>query len=224
VGRRLRILVYSPFFWPSEKGGAERSARILCHDLAANGHDVTVVKVRPPGTEVSYTDGAVQVVTIPIRMGSLPVELGSRSTPARLLWHAMDILDVPRLRALSEILGKAPYDVFHSQSVTGLSAAGWRLASRAGAAVVHTARDYNLLCPPGNLFRDGQRCVRRCRRCVTLSEPKRLLERYLDHAVGISNHVLDHHRAEGHFTNVEATVVPNAVETHGSDSSDWWIR
>jgi len=63
---RLKILVYSPYFFPLEKGGAERSTRILCHDLAARGHHVTVVKVGPPDSPVSYVDRSVRVVTLPM--------------------------------------------------------------------------------------------------------------------------------------------------------------
>jgi len=55
-------------------------------------------------------------------------------------------------RAMGKILDKEKPDVVHTNNITGFSIAIWHEVHKRNFRLVHTLRDYYLLCPKNSMF------------------------------------------------------------------------
>ena len=79
---------------------------------------------------------------------------------AKLIWHAIDVYNVIMSRKLASIIAREKPDVISTSNLSCLSVDIWRLARNAGVPIVHTARDYYLMCPTAIMFSHSKPCQR----------------------------------------------------------------
>jgi glycosyltransferase involved in cell wall biosynthesis len=140
------------------------------------------------------------------------IDAAAQSKWAKLLWHGMDFWNAIVRANVKEVLAAERPDVVHTNVLAGLSTSVWDAARSVGVPVVHTLRDYYLLCVRSNLAKaSGRVCRRRCAGCWLFSAWQRWPSRCPRAVVGISRFVLEKHRAQGFFRNVPADVIYNAV-------------
>src|SRR6266568_270961 len=60
-------------------------------------------------------------------------------------------------------------DVLHSNNLSGLSTAVWRVAAQLGVPILHTIHDYYLTCPRCSRFHKGRSCEGTCTSCGILT-------------------------------------------------------
>lgn len=178
---------------PRIVGGAERSVRILAEALVQNGHDVLVVKALPPGSEPACerVEG-VQVAGVPIQNSYWPYFGHAHHAIERLLWHARDDRAHKHALVMQHLDAFRP-NVVHTNNLSGLTTFVWRAARRCGAPIVHTLRDYYLLCARSIRFRNERNCKTTCLECRLLTICRRRETTLVDVAVGISRAVLETH-------------------------------
>jgi glycosyltransferase involved in cell wall biosynthesis len=90
-------------------------------------------------------------------------------------------------------------DILSTHNLGGFSIGVWREASKRGLHIVHTLRDYYLMCPPGAMYRNGANCERICARCQPFAVYRRQASQSVHAVVGISRFILDRHIAAGYF-------------------------
>ncbi len=118
------------------------------------------------------------------------------------IWHFIDMYNIFAKRKIEEILLNEKPDIVHTNNLAGFSVIVWKLAKELGYQVLHTIRDYYLLCPRSTMFKDGKNCVSQCGICKVYAMPKKIFSnRYVDAVVGISNFVLEKHLTLGYFKN-----------------------
>ncbi|GIW71291.1 MAG: glycosyl transferase [Planctomycetota bacterium] len=189
-------------------GGAERSVQLLAEAMQRAGHEVIVV--RAGRRNQCYVHRGVRVIALRVENFSWPFGGGQRPLALRVLWHLVEAANPAMARALAELCARERPQLVHTHTLLGLSAAVWPVARRAGAALVHTLRDYYLACPRFVMFRHGRNCERVCWPCRPVAAVRRGLAAALDAVVGISEAVLERHRALGYFRQVPlARVIPN---------------
>ena len=66
---------------------------------------------------------------------------------AKPLWHAIDAYNPFMASVIGDILDAEAIDVVHTHNLTGFSVSAWRQVKQRGLPLVHTLRDYSLLCP-----------------------------------------------------------------------------
>jgi glycosyltransferase involved in cell wall biosynthesis len=89
----------------------------------------------------------------------------------------------------------------------------WRAAQRQGIPVLHTLRDYFLLCPRTTLLRSsGVDCVDAPWPCRILRAGKLPATECVDAVTAPSRFVLERHLRDGAFPNAITEVIPNACE------------
>jgi glycosyltransferase involved in cell wall biosynthesis len=126
-------------------------------------------------------------------------------------WHALDIHNPWMARALERVASAFAPDVVHTHNLGGYSSAAWNVARRHARGLVHTLRDYHVLCVRSNMFRDGRNCPQQCLRCAAFSRWRRGPSRHVDAVVGVSRVVLDEHLRAGYFAGAHTTVIGNPV-------------
>ncbi|MBK8151403.1 MAG: glycosyltransferase, partial [Acidobacteria bacterium] len=147
----MKIALLNSCYYPDEPGGAERSVRILAESLVGAGHTVSVIclgKARET-TEV----GGVRVERIPIRNGYLPSEHGGdRGAIQRVVWHVRDTHNSAAAHDIAVLLHQFRPDVLHTNNLSGFSVSVWKAARDLGIRIMHTTRDFYLLCPRSTMM------------------------------------------------------------------------
>jgi glycosyltransferase involved in cell wall biosynthesis len=126
--------------------------------------------------------------------------------------HHFAAVHSPRWLALArEFLSELRPDVLHTNTIVGMSPAVWRAARDTGVPVVHTLRDYHLLCPRTTLVRSsGEECGAAPLPCRILRGAKRAVTVGVAAVTAPSRFVLQRHLDHGFFADAIAEVVPNA--------------
>ncbi|MES2707681.1 MAG: glycosyltransferase family 4 protein [Verrucomicrobiota bacterium] len=204
----MRITIANQFYHPYHEGGAEKSVQFLAETLKDRGNEVTVVTTTCDGAEnsVDLNGVTIKYYNQPNICNSHPV----RPTGVKkLIWHLLDAYNPTGHAFWTRILKETRPDVLHTNMLGGLSCAAWSAASALGIPVVHTLRDYHLLCPKNSMFKDGKDCVTPCARCQVFAAPKKWLSKKVQVAVGNSRKTLDRHLENGFFPNAEPRVIHN---------------
>jgi glycosyltransferase involved in cell wall biosynthesis len=170
-------------------GGAQESVRILAESLAARGHQVSVwtTTYQPNQRRTTEVHAKVKVTFLPVANVYWPH--GKRPSYLKPLWHAIDSHNPIMARQIGQLLDEEKPDILHTNILAGFSPAIWAEASRRGIPVVHTMRDYYLICPKGSKFKDGAECESPCASCRLYSLPKKIATRHVDAIVSISRHL-----------------------------------
>jgi glycosyltransferase involved in cell wall biosynthesis len=213
----VKIAIVSQLYKPFFKGGAEISSELLARGLKDAGHEVFVISSAAGGAKPG-ADEVDGIVVHRLRTG-LPYDVmssGPKSKWAKGLCHAIDIWNPTVFAATKKLLRAERPDVLHTNVIVGLSTSVWSAARATGVPVVHTLRDYYLLCVRSLLCKaDGRICHRLCAACRFFSVCQRPRAKSVRAVVGISKFVLEKHREFGFFNNVPGHVVHNAVPGDG---------
>lgn len=135
------------------------------------------------------------------------------TSPRKLAWHLRHIRDRSAENFLVRIIDEVSAGRgAHSQHRL-LRKRAWNSARR--IPLVHTIRDYFLLCTNSGLFRAGGNCERQCMPCKVLRYPMTALARKPDAFVGVSEAVLEIHRRMGGIDASTPThVIHNSPSLH----------
>ncbi|MEX2375326.1 MAG: glycosyltransferase [Dehalococcoidia bacterium] len=177
-------------------GGAERSVKSLAEGLAHRGHDVISLAMAPKAqTEHLSVSGIHSEHRI---SGVKTILLGKVSGSAT------------EVEMMTSIIERERPDVVHTNTFwhnTDL----WREVARLGIPIVHSLREYKLLCA-SNMYKDDKICAELCEACQLPGRVNRVRSELVSAVVGISRYVLDRHLQLGLFKGVaNRTVIHNSV-------------
>ena len=94
---------------------------------------------------------------------------------------------------VGRVLDSERPDVFHTNGLAGFSVGVWSQARRRGIRVVHSLRDYYLMCPPSAMYRKGRNCERICARCLPFAAYRRRATQSVHAVSGVSDFILKRH-------------------------------
>jgi len=212
-GCRMRILMVNMLYKPTLLGGAERSVTLLSEALVRAGQEVTVVTLHEGSQEqVEEIDG-VKVYRLPLENCYWPYEKGAvRSTAEKLQWHLRDLWNRKAAARFGQILDADKPDVVHTNVISGFSVSIWPEVKKRGIGLVHSLRNYYMVCDKVTLYRQGKVCAKRCLSCRTLTAPRYHAAQYVDTVIGITRFVLDEHQRHGCFAQSNTVVIHNIAE------------
>lgn len=215
----MKILMVNTLYHPYGTGGAERSTRLLAEGLVDRGHDVSVLCTMPePGWAIKEHGGATVYYT-GLKNVYWPYDKEENPTLLKPVWHALDSLNPWMQERVGVILKRVSPDILHSHNLGGFSVSAWRAADEESIPIVHTARDYTLLCPK-NMFWGRSNCEGRCYKCTGFTISRKKESRRVDGFVGISDFVLRRHKAHGYFDEAEKRVIYNPVDIEGANTGE----
>lgn len=206
----MKITYINSFYYPMEVGGAEKSVRFLAESMAARGHDTQVIALGRE-TETSGLNG-VTIERLTCSNVYFPTDAGSAKAWQKMIWHGLDSYNLLAEHAIGRLLDRFKPDVVHSNNISGFSVSAWRAASKRKIPLVHTLRDYYLLCPNTAMFKNGRPCQTQCGSCSVLSKPRSLACSMVDTVIGNSQFILDKHLSYGLFGQSQQGVVYNAYK------------
>ena len=206
----MRILMVSALYAPMILGGAERSVTLLAEELVRSGDEVVVVTLHPGEEEIVEERNGVRVYRFPMDNRYWPYARDRKPAPAsRLLWHMGDAWNRQAAERFGRVLDQEKPDIVHSNVIAGFSVAVWREVKKRNIRLVHTLRDYYLVCSRSALYRNGATCKERCADCKALTVNRRSASQMVDAVVSISQYVLDRHTERGYFANSAHSIIYN---------------
>lgn len=206
----MKIVYINSFYAPHEVGGAERSVRFLAEAMVRQGHEACVITLGPERS-TSELNG-VRIERLPIANVYDPLDASPKPGWKKLLWHGLDSYNIKGAKAVGQVLDQWPADVAHTNNVAGFSVAVWQQLASRRIPIVHTLRDYYMLCPNTAMFKGGKPCETRCTECRVLGTPRAHATRLVHTVIGNSHFILNKHKAYGLFPNAHADVIYNAYE------------
>lgn len=193
----------------AQVGGGAKSVQTLAEGLVARGHDVHVLRLCPPGSEAATLAAAADegmtgpgkpaLHTLPIRNIYWPYDNKRHSPLAKAVWHAIDLYNPWAARDLRRFLRELRPDVINTSIIDGFSTAILREAKRSGARLIHTMRDYYLICSRSGMYRSGRNCETLCASCKVVRQVNRRQTRHVDLFLSNSDFVAETHRRHGVF-------------------------
>lgn len=207
----MKICIICTLYPPFVLGGAEISTALLAQGLVRNGHEVSVIT-----TGNTYSKETIEGVTVyRLENKNIYWRYPQRDKPLakKMLWHFFDMYNVRYQKKLQDLLSMLKPDIVHTGNLCGLSCIVWNVAKQQHIPIVHTLRDYYLLCPQQTMIKGAQSCQSQCLVCKSYSVMKKNMSQKVDAVVGISNFILRQHLEFGYFKNTTAIrVIPNSIE------------
>lgn len=197
----MRILHLSMLYPPHIIGGAEKSVQLLCEALAGAGHEIAASCTTPQASFEEQVNG-IPVYRIAHGTRFWAEEWPQHGRLARLTRKAMLPFSTDFEAGFDAVLRAFRPQIVHTHSLTDVSTRAWLAAARAGVPIVHTLRDYDLLCANSSLFHDGKVCETRHLRCRVLTAAKRAHHQHVGAVVGVGQGILDTHLQHGYFEQV----------------------
>ena len=206
----MRILIFNTNYYPNISGGAEISTQLLAETLVTMGNDVWVCTL----ADKSCTKEVNRVNVIYTSFKNIYWSFqGTKSRFKKVIWHFVDIYNPFFIGYIGNLIDDIKPEVIHTNNICGFSACIWNVAKRKGIPIVHTLRDYYLICYKSTMFNSGKRCEKPCINCKIASSVPRLLSQKVDAVVGISQFILDRHLSLGYFEKAKyREVIYNSVE------------
>ncbi|MGY4343505.1 glycosyltransferase involved in cell wall biosynthesis [Bradyrhizobium sp. LM2.9] len=209
----MKILLTSTLYptphAPKIVGGAEIFARRFAEGLAQRGDEVEVIRAASAPEQARELCNGINVYSAPVRNVYLPFT-EQKNVMTRSIWHAIDDWQI-HAPAIAERIQAFKPDVLHTNNLSGLTTAIWRVAARLGVPVLHTLHDYYLTCPRCSRFNNGRSCERTCTSCGILTYHRKRATHWLSAVVGVSERVLSIHTDMGMFAETPIrTVIRNA--------------
>lgn len=207
----MKVMLLNSLFYPNIMGGAERSVQYLAEGLVDLGHQVVVVSLDThEHTERLKHIKLYYLYHHNLFWGGMPTQ---ERTYRKILWHLRDIFNRGIYLRLEKVIREERPDVIHTNMITGFSIAPWFLARRFKIPLVHTLREYSLMCPRNTMFRRGLNCQHQCFSCRLFTIIKKYLSNhgFVAHVVGLTNFVIHRFREEGYFVHVPSSRIFNSV-------------
>lgn len=199
----MKILMINTLYPPTVVGGAERSVSILAQTLTDSGISVSVITLKPGIKSIEKEDrGKVNIYYLPLHNLYFPFSRRKPPNICRLLWHSLDIYNPFMARLVDEIISIEKPDILHTHVITGFSVSVWSIAKRYKLPVVHSLRDYSLLCPRSTMFKNLKNCLDICFQCKIFSIYKIKATNMVQGVIANSQFIMKRHRLNGAFSDV----------------------
>lgn len=195
----MKIAIICSLYPPQIGGGAEISTSLLANGLSDNGHEVHVITQG----ERDHTEKSGEITIHRLKSRNIYWEYENKSpNPVkRFVWHVIDIYNPFLKKPLTQLLKGIQPDVVHTHNLSGISCVAWDVAHQLHLPIVHTLRDYYLMCPRTTMMKGAASCRKQCAKCHLFSIMKKRMSRKVDAVVGISDYILERHLTEGYFRN-----------------------
>ena len=212
-----RVLHLGTLYPPHIVGGAERSVSMLAEAQAKSGWQVAAACLSPNGWSRETRNG-VSVFRMPHEnsfwMEDWPSQSQLRREWAKFRQQANFAIE----RHFGRVLDEFAPDLVNTHSMVDVSTRVWRAAHRRGVPIVHTLRDYDLLCAASSMYRESGPCAGRHLKCRVLTFTKQFDQKLVTSVTAVGGEILRRHLDYGFFDHVPASrrcVIWNTAELEG---------
>ncbi|WP_338788137.1 glycosyltransferase family 4 protein [Metabacillus sp. FJAT-53654] len=207
----MKVLIFNTLYYPNSIGGAEKSVQLLAESLKEKGINPVIVCTDKVERE-DYVNG-VKVYYIKNK-NLYWFDQEQKNNIQKSLWHALDNYNYFIKKKITWIINQEKPQIIHTNNITGFSMMPWILAKENKLPLIHTLRDYSLMCSKTTMFKNGENCDFPCKECKLFNFYKQKLsnENHVDHLVGISQFIINKFKDNDYFQGVPSTRIFNGME------------
>lgn len=210
----MKIAFVSTLYAPNERGGAERTVRILAESLVSRGHEAVVISLAPDGVARTDSINGVKTYYVPLANIFWKQSEGARNALARMTWHFIDAWNPIMAGRVAKILKQERPDLVQTGNLQGFSAAVWRAVRRLSIPLVQMLHDYYLGCPKSTMVVGTHNCEKQCGMCRVFTMPRRRNSHLPAAVISLSRRMLTRLEQTGLFAQVA-----NKYIIHGASNS-----
>lgn len=205
-------MIINSFYAPDIRGGAEYSVKKLAEGLMSKGHTIRILCT---GDNIKESIDGIDVVRL--RTAGLHNEGDVHTVPRwkRLLGHLVEIWNIGNTGMLSQAIEEFMPDVINTNNLYGITPIVWKIAKKKNIRLVHTIRDYYLMCPLVAMSckkTDGKKCTKPKAPCLLHRTMNRLHSNYVDCVTAPSVLTMNVLTDNGFFKSSEKIVISNATD------------
>lgn len=217
----MRILHLSTLYPPHVVGGAERSVELLAESQLALGHTVAAACIERQAEPPEVRNG-VSVYRMAHNnlfwLEDWPQHMRFSRTWQKLAqqWN-FGIAE-----QFGAVIDHFKPDVVHTHSMVDISTLVWRAANRRNVPIVHTLRDYDMMCGNAAMFRRGKPCEKWHLNCKAVTFTKGINARLVSGLAGVGAEIIKTHVDAGLFGHLQPSMrrpIWNAAVVEGSDAA-----
>lgn len=212
----MKILLVNTFYYPEVKGGAEYSVKKLAETLQENGNDVVVLAAGNIDKD-EVIDG---IRILRRKFNSLYHSYGkvNKNIFGMAFHRLLDFWNPMNRNVIENVLEIEKPDIVHTNNIYEITPIIWEIAQSYKIPVVHTIRDYYLMCFKTNLLkRDNTICNIPHVGCKIYQCINRKFTDYVDVLTAPSNMMIEEVEKRGFFKKAEHRVVYNACEFNAAN-------
>lgn len=202
----MKIIFVTAKYYP-DGAGAGRSVHNLAGGVSQAGHEVVVVRLSDEKTPKQEMRDGVKIYHLPIRnIYGLNAERPINPLK-RLFWHIIDSCNIGAARDLGAILDVEKPDIVNTNIIAGFSPSIFAEVKERDIKLVHTLRDYYLLCPQSGMFKNGKSCESICAPCKPFAMMRANSACHVDLFLGNSSYILERHKSLGAIGKAQNSAV-----------------
>lgn len=208
----MKIMIVHSYYWPEIYGGAEYSVKKLAETLQSLGHTVRIL-CSGNQNSIEFIDG-VEVQRLKLNTLFRAKDVSTVPRWKRLLSHLISIWNYANVGTIDQVIKDFKPDVIHSNCLYEFSPIVWKVARKNSVRVIHTLRDYHLMCPLVAMsckYTEGKKCISPRMSCRLHRTENRRHSCYVDCVTAPSKCTLDLLLKEGFFKKSDKKVIPNAI-------------
>lgn len=220
AARPLRVLHLSSLYPPHIVGGAERSVSMLAEAQAKAGWTVAAACLSKEAWQTETRHG-VSVFRMPHGNNFWLEDWPEHSQFAREWAKFKQQANFGIEHRFGDVIDQFRPDIINTHSLVDVSTRVWHAARKRGVPVVHTLRDFDLLCAASSMYRETGPCLDRHLKCRILTFTKQFDQRLVDAVSAVGQAVLLRHLDYGFFSHVPETlrrVIWNTATVEGIDA------
>lgn len=206
----MTFLFINTLYYPQHLGGAEVSVQLLCEALYRSGHKVYVISLAKHN-KVSRLNGVITIYLATRNLYPVTEAAGKRKWQ-RIVWHLIDAWNTDYFFVVRHLLKRIRPDIVNTNNLQGFSLFTWYALKIRKVPLIHTLRDYYILCDRTTLYRNNHQCDHLCASCQLTFRIKRHFCHLPAAYIGISRHILSRH--EKYYVPAPykiSAVIPNIV-------------
>jgi glycosyltransferase involved in cell wall biosynthesis len=205
----MKILFVNTLYAPLRTGGAEVSVQTMAEGFAASGNQVYVLTLGYKES-VRKMNGVI-VITIKTKNLYHIDEAENQPYLKKMIWHLLDSCNPLYKRVFNHLLDRIKPEVVNTNNIQGFSPYLWKLIKQRNIKLVHTLRDYYLMCHVTTMYTKCGDCQQLCMGCKLTSTIKKKYFKLPDGYIGISKFILEQHNHFNIGGGGARTVIGNGV-------------
>lgn len=207
----MKIMLVNTYYDPDIIGGAEISVKKMAEGLAAKGNEVVILCT----SECNKVDfqSSIRIIRRHFKNIISYIKYKKSGKIKKAIFKAIDYYNFVNKLEIAKILDDEKPDIIHTNNLMGISASIWKVAKKKNIPVIHTLRDYLLMCPRASLMKnDGSECNECAELCKIYRRGLRKCSKNVDFVTAPSLCTLSRFVNEGYFQNSYKKVIYNAID------------
>lgn len=215
----MKILLVNSRYAPYSVGGADISTRKLAVELARQGQNVEILTCN----DVDQDDCVDDILIHRRRFNNIDSWFNYTAlNPIRkTIYKALDYYNPFNRNELKKLLLEIAPDIIHTNNINGISPVIWSTAKKLGIPIVHTCRDYFLLCHKTTLVKgNGKPCNKLHFLCKIYRCFYRKISKNVSTVTSPSKYTSSCFVKDGYFKTSNEVVIYNAIDFDINETND----